>query len=107
MLQPYVQLDESGRPQKGNLPETAEGRVVEFYYDTGGTDITVVFVTIPAQDVSRKRAFTVGKTFKTISTLEDFTLVKYDLIDHQILATLEMFADGSKRQIDASRLLDY
>lgn len=107
MLQPYVQLDESGRPQKGNLPETADGRVVEFYYDTSGTEITVVFVTIPAFDASRKRAFTVGKTFKTISTLEDFTLVKYDLIDHQILATLEMFADGSKRKIDASRLLDY
>ncbi|ACB60586.1 hypothetical protein ABIC15_001336 [Exiguobacterium sp. PvP048] len=107
MLQPYVQLDESGRPQKGLLPETADGRVVEFYYDTNGADITVVFVTIPAQDASRKRAFTVGKTFKTISTLEDFTLVRYDLTDHKILATLEMFADGSKRQIDASRLLDY
>lgn len=107
MLQPYVQLDESGRPQKGLLPETADGRVVEFYYDTNGTDITVVFVTIPVQDTSRKRAFTVGKTFKTISTLEDFTLVRYDLTDHKILVTLEMFADGSKRQIDASRLLDY
>lgn len=107
MLQPYVQLDESGRPQKGLLPETADGRVVEFYYDTSGTDITVVFVTIPSQDASRKRAFTVGKMFKTISTLEDFTLLRYDLTDHTILATLEMFADGSKRQIDASRLLDY
>lgn len=107
MLQPYVQLDDSGRPQKGLLPETTDGRVVEFYYDTSGTDITVVFVTIPSQDASRKRAFTVGKTFKTISTLEDFTLLRYDLTDHTILATLEMFADGSKRQIDASRLLDY
>ncbi|MCY1691678.1 hypothetical protein OVA29_14130 [Exiguobacterium sp. SL14] len=54
-----------------------------------------------------KRAFTVGKTFKTVSTLEDFTLLHYEWANDQIFATLEMFADGSKRQIDASRLLDY
>lgn len=107
MLQPYVQLDETGQPRKGVLPETADGRIVEFYYDTKGEEITVIFVTVPAEDASRKRAFTVGKTFKTVSTLEDFTLLHYEWANDQIFATLEMFADGSKRRIDASRLLDY
>ncbi|MCY1691679.1 hypothetical protein OVA29_14135 [Exiguobacterium sp. SL14] len=47
MPQPYVQLDETGQPRKGVLPETADGRIVEFYYDTKGEEITVIFVTVP------------------------------------------------------------
>ncbi len=107
MLKPYVQLDDDGRPLKGTLPQTEDGRVVEFYYDKAGENITVVLITKPSLDASRKRAFTTEKTFKTVSTLEDFLLLGYELDGDKIYATLEMFDDQSIRRIDASRLLDY